>query len=163
MRYFDIVKFEPDKSLCSRLGYKNVYSVGKDIQVSERPLKYEVPQIVISNDQGILIGALRDGGVVGIIFKDNELNKKIIEKAAELRKTIFIPLTGIVGTGAAERKQNIQKVRKIIFAAHALKANARIISLAESKEYLLSTAQMLEIESLLKGKQGKSIFDGSRI
>ena len=151
MRYFDIALCEVPEELCRRLGYKKIYCCGKDLFINRRPVKAQGLQIIISKDPGVLMGALKDSSVVGIIFEEDELAKRVVEKAAELKKTIFIPIGGVVGSDAQRRSVKVNKIRKIIFSTHKSKANANLVTLAESKYQLQSAAQMSEIGHLLLG------------
>ena len=149
MRCSDIAQFEVPKDLTKRLGYTNVYVSGKDLVVVRAPQSGEIPQIIINNDPGILINGLRNINVIGIIFEGEELTKKVVEKAAELKKTIFIPIAQLTLLGIEERGPKIGRLRKIIFSAHKLGARVRFITLAGSEIELLSTEQMKEIGRLL--------------
>ena len=114
MRYSDIAYFEVPSVLAKRLGYKRICAVGKDVFVVPKPQAREIPQIVINRDPGELINGLRDINVIGIIFEGEELTKKVVEKASELKKIIFIPVGQLTQVGIRERGPKIGKLRKII-------------------------------------------------
>jgi RNase P/RNase MRP subunit p30 len=155
--------FQVDAGLAKRLGYKKIYSSGIDFgfgfsKMADRKFK---SLVVVSKDPGVLMGALRDPEVAGIIFQDNELTKKVLEKAAEMKKTVFVPLSQITSCPVQERSYRIHKMRKIILSSHKQRAKVRIISLAESGLQLLSTAQMIEVgRLLLKGNDNVNLFGG---
>ncbi|MHB1829932.1 MAG: hypothetical protein ACYCO0_00915 [Candidatus Micrarchaeaceae archaeon] len=159
MVYFDIARFGAGDGLCKRLGYKKIYCVGKDVVISGRVEKTGVPLIVISKDPGTLIGAVRDGGVVGIVFDENELTKKVVEKAAEMNKVVYLAVGQLMRTTVQERGFRISRMRKIVLAARKMGARVSLISLADSEPMLLSTMQMSEIARLLF-KDASELFGG---
>jgi len=157
MAFFDIASFEVESGLRARLGYKRIYVNGKDIEVVPRPKAARVPQIVVGDDPGLLINWLRDANVIGVIFKDNQLSKKVIEKAAELRKTIFVPVNQFFGVSPQHRGARMGKARKIILSSHKLSAQVRMVSMASSTSQLLSVSQMEEMAKLLCGERGAQL------
>lgn len=162
MKYYDITTLDIDKGLQKRLGYAKIYVAGKDIAVQTVPRQNSIPVIVKSKDQNVLLKSLKDNSVCGIILEGNLLNKKVIEKASEIRKTIFIPVSYLLWLGVWERQSELQKIKHILSAAHRLKAKVSIITLAENAESLLSKDQMAEIANMIfNTKNSKfSIFGG---
>ncbi len=149
MGYFDIAHFGVGEDLCKRLGYKKIYCVGKDLVVSGRTEKTDLPLIVISKDPGTLIGAVRDSCVAGIVFEDNELAKKVVEKAAEMGKTVFLVVGQLMKTTVKERGVRVGRMRKIILASRKMGARVSLVSFADSEHMLLSAMQMSEVSRLL--------------
>lgn len=149
MRCSDIAQFEVPKDLAKRLGYSNIYVSGKDLMVVKVPQHRDIPQIVMNSDPGILINGLRDINVIGIIFEREELTKKVVEKASEVKKMIFVPIAQLTRANIEERGPKIGRLRKIIFSAHKLGARVRFVTLADSEIELLSTEQMKEIGRLI--------------
>ena len=160
MAYFDIALFEVNGELSKRLGYRKIYCSGKDFEISKRLGSTGLPQIVINKDPGTLIGAVRNGGVAGIIFEENELSKKVVEKAEETKKTIFIPIRQLMGVPTRTRGSRVNGIRKIISAARRIDARVRLISLADSGNMLLSAAQMAEMANLLFDGRSDALFGG---
>lgn len=160
MAYSDVVQFGVSKDLVRRLGYKTMCEVGKDMVLVQRPQPgNEIPQIVRNRDPGVLINGLRDINVVGIIFDREELTKKVVEKAGELKKTIFIPVGELTLVNVAERGPKVGRMRKIIFSAHKLGARVQLVTLASSEIELLSTGQLKAVgRFLLKDKEGGNLF-----
>lgn len=156
---YDIACFEVPVDLAKRLGYKKIYATGKDIIVVSRPQGGEIPQIVMSRDSGVLVNGLRDIGVIGIIFDGDDLTKKVVEKASELKKTVFVPVGRLTQMNIRERGPKIGRLRKIIFSAHKLGARVRVVTLADSEIALLSTEQIKELGGILiGGGNGASLF-----
>ncbi len=162
MKHFDIALFEPDSGFASRLGYSKVYCIGKDVALGQRPAKSQIPLIVRGSDQGILANALRDGGVIGIIF-EGKADKKVIERVAELGKTVFMPVDKLLNSHLSSRDQALGGLRKTAFACAKLKANASVISLAEDREHMVSAGQMSEIANLILKSGDKRLFRWMKI
>lgn len=162
MEYFDVALFDVDKGLQARLGYSRIYAIGKDIALSASPSQSSVPIIVRSKDQNNLARALKDPGVVAIIFEDSILNKKLIGKAAESRKPILVPVSAMLRMDPRERQSELSRLRKILASAHSLGARCILVTLAESAEYLVSTGQMAEVSHMLMdtGNSKFVIFGG---
>jgi len=161
VKYFDIARFEPDMQFLSRLGYGRVYCIGKDVELAPRPGGTRIPQIVASADQGALIAALKDSNVIGIIFEGNDPIKKVVEKAKELGKPVFLPINALIGQGQGQsaRGHALGRLRKAAYVCAKLGAQARIISLAETKEQMISAGQMAGIADLILGQEeGRRIF-----
>lgn len=159
MIYFDIARFDVSDGICKRLGYKKIYRAGKDVVISGGVEKAPVPLIVVSKDPGVLIGAVRDNNVVGIIFEENELTKKVVEKAAEMKKVVFLAVGQLMRIPPKERGFRVSRMRKIILASHKMGARVALVSLADSETMLLSTMQMMEVARLLF-KEPSGLFGG---
>jgi hypothetical protein len=159
MRYSDVAQFEVPKDLAKRLGYKTVYVSGKDLLVVHTPQGRDIPQIVANSDPGVLISGLKDANVLGVIFEGEELTKKVVEKASEFKKIIFIPVGRLTRAGIEERGPKIGRLRRIIFSAHKLGARVCFVTLASSEIELLSTEQMKEVgRLLLRGGNGAGLL-----
>ena len=151
MKNFDIVRFRPDSGLISRLGYGKVYCAGTDVDIRSRITPSRLPLIIESGDPGVLITALRDNEVAGIIFEGNNPIRRVVEKASELRKTVFIPIKVLINSEPQERGKVLGNLRKTAYACTKLGTLSSIISLAESKEQMLSSAQILGVAELIIG------------
>lgn len=162
MKYYDIIAFDAEKKLQQRLGFTKMYTVGKDVMIHATPKQSGIPVIIKSKDQGAIIRYMKDPGVCGIIFEDNFLSRKTIEKAAEAKKTIFIPTAHLQWHSVSDRHAEIKKIKQILSAAHSLKAKAALVSLAENKESLLSRDQMAELSRMIFDTRNSkfSIFGG---
>ena len=162
MNYFDMAMFDVDENLQKRLGYSRIYSSGKDFIIQETPKHSSARIIIRTRDQNNLIRFMKDGAVCGIIFENFELSKKTIEQAALSRKTIFIPISPLLWHSVWDRQREMQKIKKIVIAAHKLKAKVAIATFAENKESLLSREQLSEISKMIiQTKNSKfSIFGG---
>ncbi|MCL4364895.1 MAG: hypothetical protein M1569_03740 [Candidatus Marsarchaeota archaeon] len=152
MRNFDIVRFGPDSGFISRLGYSKVYCAGTDVDIKRRITPSKVPLIIEGRDPGVLITALRDSGVAGIIFEGNNPIRRVVEKAAEMGKTVFMPVGVLINSAPQERGKALSNLRKTAYACTKLGTLSCIISLAESKEQMLSSAQILAVADLIIGR-----------
>lgn len=162
MKYYDITAIDIDSALQRRLGYSKIYVAGRDVAVQATPKQSSIPMIIRSKDQNVLFKSLKDNSVRGIILEGNFLNKKVIEKASEIRKTIFIPVSYLLWLGVWDRQAELQKIKRILAAAHHLKAKVSIITLAENAGSVLSKDQMTELANMIfNTKNSKfSIFGG---
>ena len=149
MRCSDIVSFDVDRDLVRRLGIKKVFVVGKDLFVSERPLQNGKPQIIMSNDPGLLVNGVRSPEVLGIIFAGGELTKAVLEKVVEYKKVVFVPVGRLLSVGIAERGPELGRIRKIVLASRKAGAQVRIVTMADSGMVLLSGRQLGAISGLI--------------
>ncbi|MDE1768466.1 MAG: hypothetical protein KGH64_03895 [Candidatus Micrarchaeota archaeon] len=159
MKFYDFSKIEVDLQLQTRLGFAKIYSE-KDMPIESTINQRGIAHIVISKSPDTLSKALRSPDVKGIIFEGNEFNKKIIEKAAEARKVILIPVSYLLWQNVHERQKAVHDIRKAISAIHKLKARAAIVTLAKDKESLLSRAQLGEVASMIAVNNGAKLFGG---
>ena len=165
MRYFDIAMFEVDPKLQTRLGYYKIHAANKDIYVSTSlpdATSYK-PCIVLSSDQETLIRAVREANTIGIIIEGSEPSKKVIGKAKEYGKTVFIPAGKLTASPSGARQPILRGLRKIFFASHAIKAKTALVSMASSRNQLLSSAQMMEIANLISRGQAQAGLFGGKI
>ncbi len=150
--HFDIALFDVDRGLQERLGYDKVYSAGRDLLVSSHPAP-GIPAIATGGDSGALITELRKPDVIGIAFDGAYIDKKAIEKAAEYGKPVFIFAARFTGLCGREKGAALHGLRKLFMAAHSLKARVVLVSMADSRAQLLSSAQLREIAHLISGGQ----------
>ncbi len=156
MRYADIVRFNADDALFKRLGFSKALVEGTDIAIASKMPGPQIPSIIRSENPGTIISAIRESNVAGAIFAGFELNKNAIEKIADSDKILFIPASEIIDE-RTDRNYAAAKARKIAVAAHKLKAKVRIVSLASSKEQLLSRVQLDELSRFIT--KGNSIIE----
>ncbi len=164
MRYFDIVKFDVDAALTKRLGYHKVYVVGKDLEICHGTEGLPGPKIVLGWDPGVLARSLKQPDVVGMVFEGKELNRKLIEKAAELEKNVFVPIRNLLSYDIGERVYEMRRVGDVVAACHKLGARAKLITLAEDVADIISVGQLKEL-SCLFSEDGYAlpVFDGGLI
>src|SRR5579864_7413164 len=121
MKYYDITAFDVGKDLQKRLGYAKISAAGKDVSIQSTPKQGVLPIIIKSKDANMLLRSLNEPSVCGIILEGNILNKKIIEKASESGKTIFMPVSHLLWCSVWERQSELQKIKHILSTAHRLK------------------------------------------
>ena len=150
MRYFDIVRTnDVDENLANRLGYKKIFRAGTDIVLADNlNLPKGKRAIVASKNPGILLKALRDNNVIGIILEDNEPIGKVVMVAKEYEKPIIIPLDGFKGQQAM-RQRTIYRIRKLLRVLLKARAEVAFVTLAKDKNSLLSSGQMLRLSIFL--------------
>lgn len=86
-------------------------------------------------------------------------NKKVVEKAAEMKKVVFLAVGQLMRIPPKERGFRVSRMRKIILASHKMGARVALVSLADSETMLLSTMQMMEVARLLF-KEPSGLFGG---
>ena len=154
MRYSDIVRFGVRPDLSKRLGYTKVLVIGKDLLLEQRVRADEKPQIIMNRDPGVLINAVKDINVIGIAFEGDELIRRVLEKAAEYRKIVFIPIGQMTIADRKERGPKLGRLRKIAQASRKAGATVRVVTLANSDNELLSRQQLVEVGKLLLDEEG---------
>ncbi len=158
MKYFDIadMKEGADPGLVKRLGLARVFSIGKEIAVTARHTQNLKNQIVCSRDTGTLMKAIKDQDVIGISFEDNEIVGKAIAAAKDAGKPVMVNISCIFAMQTHERYRNIGRIRGLIKAAAAAKAELIIYSGARNPNYLLSISQITEVAKFLGQSEAKS-------
>ena len=149
MKCSDIVSFDIDRELAVRLGIQTVFVVGKDLFVFERPVQNGKPQIIMSDDPGVLISGVRSPEVLGIIFAGGNLTKAVLERVVEYKKKVFVPVGRLLSVGMAERGAELGRLRKIVLASRKAGAEVRIITMARSGMEILSGRQLGAVSGLI--------------
>ena len=149
MKCSDIVSFDIDQDLAAQLGIRKVFVVGKDLFVFERPVSNGKPQIIMSDDPGVLISGVRNPEVLGIIFAEGNLTKAVLERVVEYKKIVFVPIGRLLTVEMAERGAELGRIRKIVLASRKAGADVRIITMARSGMEILSGRQLSAVSGLI--------------
>ncbi len=160
MWFFDIVMIKGISlnALSRRLGYKKMLEVGKEVEITEN---LEEPgrtkRIVRSDNNEVLVKSLRQNDVIGILPKNNLVSKNILETIKADEKILFVPVSLITSADETSRAQKLVNTRRIIRNALKFRTPLSLVTLAERKEDILSSVQMLELASFLgiEQKQAK--------
>lgn len=151
MQYFDIVRNDVvDQEMAKRLGYKRILAIGKDLDLLQNlggTPKREA--VVISKDPGTLIRATRENRIVGIMFEGNEIVAKAMMAAKDNEKTVILSIEGLNGGGTGLRLSTIYKLRKMLAELTKARVKVAIVTMADRKEMLLSSAQMVQVAKFL--------------
>ena len=146
IKYFDVVDSSGvDQALTKRLGYAKVFVVGKDVLVKNAVDSEGKACIVASRNPQTILRASRSRSVVGVVFDDAELLKKNLEELRDGEKLLVIPACYLFADDQRTRQRNLYRVRKLYKNAKRVGVGMAIASMARSKEYLLSAAQMAEL------------------
>lgn len=152
MRFFDLVAVKDDSldALAGRLGFKRMFCVGKDVEIIESLGKSgKAKKIVRSDNIEVLAKSLRENDIIGALPCNSSISKKTLELIKSDEKVLFIPLSIAVCCDEASRIQKLARTRSLIRSALMSKVIISLISLAEEKECLLSSAQMIEVANFL--------------
>jgi len=161
MQFFDLVDFDEGSlaELTSRLGYKKAFHVGKDIEMIERMQgggNEKVMKIVQSSNDEVVMKALRQNDVIGAIAANDTISKKALEVLKNNEKLLIIPLSPVVCAEEGARTQKLIRTRLLVRAALMSKARIAIVSMAQCRECLMSTLQMLEVANFLGIEQERA-------
>lgn len=164
MQYFDIVRTNDfDDRLAHRLGYKKIYKVGQEIELSNTlNISRKKPAIIMSSNPGVLLKALRESKVIGVILGENEPIGKVIMVAKELEKPLIIPLDGMK-TAHSSRQKSIYRIRKLLAVLSKARADAVFITLAKDKHSMISAGQLIQLARFLGAKEERSKEMASKI
>ena len=148
MRFFDLVS-ESDTSLeglAHRLGYKKIFVVGKDVQIIQ-DLRNESKskKIVSSESSEVLTKALKSNEVIGVLPKGEAVSRKTLDMIKVYEKVLLLPFAPITCANPESRIHKLAKMRSVVKNALRARVPICIVSLAENKEGLMSTAQMVEV------------------
>lgn len=146
MQYIDIVQNKLDNSLAERLGFKRLFTIGENVVISDNPNAQKNKKVILltSND-GLMLRNISQSNVIGAIITNNKMQKSILEKLVVNEKRVFIITKEITNTDQHNRIRKLHETRKIVSLALNYKAKVSLISLAESKEQIMSVAQMMEL------------------
>ena len=159
MAYFDLSSLDAvDRKTASLLGYKKIFT-RSEIPVADK-LDSSQPCIVRSGEAGMLSRALRRSNVLGVIIKDNELLRMIVEEAVVNEKVICLSVHDLTCVDTRSRQRNLYRMRGLMAFAMRSKARIALVTAAEVESCLLSSMQMMEIAKYLgaKEEQAKKIL-----
>lgn len=158
MQFFDLVALKgsyDSESLARRLGYKKIFELGESVSIVDnaKDLNSDSKKIVRSENEEVLIKALRHNSVIGALAYGNLPCNRIMETIRIKEKLLLLPIARITCLEKGARLQSLFSARRLLRDAMMSKVNISIVTLAEEKEYMLSAVQMLEIAKLLGVEQ----------
>jgi hypothetical protein len=150
MNYFDISYISDDLSkLASRLGYKKIFTIGKEIHLVEKESEVKENSIIRGVDAAKL---LKYGKVIGVIA--DKVDEATIQKIKSQEKILIIDASAIIrSTDESQMLQNIRRTRKIISYAMRVKVNLAMASFARDINGLTSAEQMIEVAKFLGAEE----------
>jgi hypothetical protein len=154
MQFFDIVALKEEidlEGLARRLGYRKMFLVGKDVEIARDATRLdgEGSFIVRSGDNEALSKAVRSSGVIGVIVEGGKVSGRFVDELRTHEKLLFIPAAPLVCPDQGGALRNLHAAKGAVRAALMGKAGVAMVTLAEERECLLSSRQMLEIARLL--------------
>ena len=144
-KYYDLVYLEsiPEK-LAERLGYKKIFTT-KEISILDSvPHSSPAKFILASKNPGELMKALKSNEVAGLVIPDNEVIRKVFEAARESSVPLFITASDLT-MPSRYRPRNIARARIFLSQARRYGADIGIITLSKSKEYMMSSMQLISL------------------
>lgn len=160
MQSFDLVALDCAslQEMAHRLGYKRIFCVGKDVEVTEKANAADDgrKKIVRSDSFEALAKSLRRNDFVGMLPSTGSVSKKVLEILKNEEKLLFVPLSGVVSADEASRTQALVKARNLVRSALMAKVNVCIVSMAEDVTGVMSNLQMAEVANFLGMDQGRA-------
>lgn len=147
LAYFDLTNMQIDRKMVKILGFKRIFTT-EEICITEG-LNTEKACIVMSGEPGILGRALHRNNVKGIIIKDNELLKMVVEEVKNAGKLLCFSTHDLTCVDTRMRLRNIHRMRNLIAFATRSKAKIALLTLADDESCLLSSLQMVEVAKFL--------------
>lgn len=152
MRFFDLVLIRYDSlaSLATRLGYQKIFEAGREIEIIEGPAgNTGLKKIVMSDDFEAITKALRQNDVIGMMPKSASISKKTLEAIKNADAVLFLPVAQVACEDAVLRTQRLVRMRGWVRSALMAKVTLALVSMADSRESIMSSAQMLEVADFL--------------
>ncbi|MGC8710190.1 MAG: hypothetical protein ACP5RF_01075 [Candidatus Micrarchaeia archaeon] len=151
MEYFDI-SYANDNlpSLALRLGYKKIFTIGKEVFLVEKESEIKQKSIIYSKDAPKL---LKQSKVFAVVA--DKINEDLIQKIKGQEKILIIDASAIIrAPSEPQAVQNIKKARKIVSYALRSRVKLAIASFAKDAHGLISAEQMIELAKFLGANEG---------
>lgn len=154
MQFYDIVALKEDiglEKLAGRFGYRKMFLVGKEVEVVGDLARIggEGSFIVRSADKETLSKAARANNVIGVVVEGGKVDGKFADELRTHEKLLIIPVAPLVCPVQESRMRNLHAAKGAVRTALMGKTRVAMATLAEEKECLLSSRQMLEVARLL--------------
>jgi hypothetical protein len=148
---FDLLSYaEDDSSLIRRLGLDHILVLGRDVHLAEDvSLDGRKRYLIKSSSQKILSRAVKNPSVAGIIFEGREIPLRAIQDSAREGKVILFPCMDIVSAMLSGDFGRIYSVRKAASICMRENVHACAVSMAPSRDSLLSAAQLAAMNEFI--------------
>lgn len=148
-RYYDLVYQDSiPVNLAERLGYRKIFTT-KEINILDSvPHSSPARFILASKNPSELMKALKSSEIAGLIIPDNEIVRKVFEAARESSVPFFITASDLTVPGRY-RPRNIARARMFLSQARCYGADVGIITLSKSKEYVMSSMQLISLSMVI--------------
>jgi len=145
---FDITyDFNIDKEFTSRLGFKDIFILGKDIKFSKEKKGYALG-IGISRDTKTLEYFIQNK-FSAILIEDYIINKKIIADMKEKNIMLCFSIGSIISAYGLERSKLIYKMSKLFDYARSKRINICFASFAKDEKQMVSKLQLIALAKLI--------------
>ena len=167
MDYYDVA-FDAcriDGGMERSLGFKRIFAVNRDLRltdVDDPKAKGSVEGVIIGANKRKLLAFAR-GGVRAAIVSDSRIDKKLMEQMADSGIVLCMPMSAITASAGLERTKTIYMMSSLF--AHARKSGIHVsfVTLAGSSLYLASSAQLIELATLVGADEQYARYSISEI
>lgn len=149
MLYYDLVDFDLNDKDLGLLGFKHIFSSKSDVDIVNSSTKSDKSgKIIMSDDMNRVMSSLRSGGK-GVVFTDYILDKKTIQFILNDDSFAIIPLLKIEADNQFSRERDILFARSFTRYLLSKRVKFSFVTMAPSKEYLLSRMQLIKLASMV--------------
>lgn len=154
MHYFDIVALKDTAgldALAKRLGYKKIFSAGSDFTLASeaKGIDPNCKAIVRSKNGEMLLRAIRENAVVGVVIEDVKPSGKFLEGLRSHEKVLVIPAAPLMCPDLESRARSLHRAKELLRSAIMSRVDVALATLAADRACMASSAQMLEIAGLI--------------
>ena len=153
--YFDISYFDVPENLARLLGFKKIYTIGKQLELNKSA------DNIIADDFSLQRFSISN--VVGV--RINKIDRQFFQKIREEEKVAIIDISNLINASGEGLIKEHKRLKLMAMNALKAKLNLSIATFAKNEEGLLSSMQMIEIAKFigLNEKQAKDAISRSLI
>ncbi len=152
MHAFDLVGVKRNDlgELPGRLGYKKIFYLGRDCEIVEG-IREQVggKGVIRSGNHEVVAKMLRQTWVIGMLPNNDSISKLDLQAVKDNEKSVLLPLADVVCADESARQQKLGRMRTLVRNLLRFKVPFLLVSLAEDRESLLSSAQMVEVAGFI--------------
>ncbi|MDE1825194.1 MAG: hypothetical protein KGH61_00725 [Candidatus Micrarchaeota archaeon] len=150
MQYIDITnspeRFE--QKLAKRLGFSRFVNANDQIIIADRAGPGAKPLLIQTTNPNLIFAMIKSPKAIGILSNGEEVEQRVLNKLKENGKLVVFNAYYLT-VGQRDRVSKIHRLKKLFRMAGKSKTRMGIVSLAPNQDYLLSSAQLLEIAKLI--------------
>lgn len=156
MDFYDLAQpAATDGALSGSLGFKKIYTVGRDVDVvNASAAKGDLSDTICIGAAGEVLCAVAKRSPRAIIVSDFRIDRKLIAIMAERDVTLCIGMDSIIESSAHNRTRAIYMQSKLLAYAMGKKMDVAFVSLARSQENLCSPMQLIALAKVLGASDG---------
>ncbi len=134
----------------SRLGYKKILEAGKDIEVMDSVGAATLTKKIVRSDSiETITKGVRQNRTIGVLPKNASLSGKALDAVKENGKLVLIPLSEATCAQGPDRAHALPRFRKLVRNVLIAKVPFALVSMAETREGMMSSLQMIEVAGFL--------------